>query len=224
MTPRRPLAVHVGLAEGSRVRWLASSEQRAAAWELAFLASCGVAAAGASVYLDLHLRIPGHAILRAIFPMVLGMALVPRSGAGTVMGASALLTGVAVRFLNPAAGLSLGALASLSLVGPLLDLCVDRMRGGWPLYLGFATAGLMANLVALFVRAGAKLLGFERLGTRPFSDWFFQACVTYVVCGLLAGLISGVIWFHATRRRNGTGDDGSQRRGGLKAAGPGGDG
>jgi hypothetical protein len=199
MTPRRPLAVHAALAQGSRLRSIASPDQRAAAWEMAFLVGCGAAAAAASVYLDFRLRIPGHAILRAVFPMVLGMALVPRRNAGTVMGASALVTGLGIRVLSPMAGLSLGALTSLTLTGPLLDLCVRRASSGWRLYLRFAMAGLAANLIALFVRGGAKLLGFEHLGARPLSSWLLHASITYVICGILAGLISGVILFQATR-------------------------
>jgi hypothetical protein len=199
MTPRAPLAVHFGLAEGSRLRSITSPDQRTAAWELAFLVGCGAAASAASVYLDFRLRIPGHAILRAIFPMVLGLALVPRRGAGTVMGVSALLTGLGLRAVAPVTGFSLGALTSLTLTGPVLDLCVQRVHSGWRLYMGFAMAGLSANLVALLVRGGAKVLGFEHLGARPLSTWLLQASITYVICGILAGLISGVIWFQATR-------------------------
>ena len=197
--PRRPLAVHAGLAEGSRIRSITAPDQRTVAWELAFLVACGAAASAASVYLDLRLRIPGHAILRAVFPMVLGMALVPRRGAGTVMGASALLTGLGIRAVAPVAGLSLGALTSLTLTGPLLDLCVQRARGGWRLYFGFAMAGLSANLVAFFVRAGAKVLGFEHLGARPLSTWLLQASISYVVWGVLAVLICAAFWFHAAQ-------------------------
>lgn len=203
MTPRGPLAVHVGLAEGSRLRSIASPDQRTRAWELAFLVACGAAASAASVYLDFRLRIPGHAILRAIFPMVLGMALVPRRGAGTVMGLSALVTSLGIRAVAPMTGLSLGALTSLTLTGPLLDLCVQRVRTGWRLYAGFATAGLSANLVAFAVRGGAKVFGFEHLGARPLSSWLLHASISYVICGLLAGLISAVIWFQATRPKNG---------------------
>ncbi|MFH1268428.1 MAG: hypothetical protein ABIK89_22125, partial [Planctomycetota bacterium] len=94
-----------------------------------------------------------------------------------------------------------GALTSLTLTGPLLDLSLRHARAGWRLYAGFAMAGLAANLVAFVMRGGAKLLGLEHLGARPFSEWMLHASFSYLVCGLLAGLVSGVIWFQATQPR-----------------------
>ena len=117
------------------------------------------------------------------------------------MGASALLTGLGIRFLGPGTGLSLGALTSLTLTGPLLDVCVQRARTGWRLYLAFAMAGLGANLVAFFVRGGAKLLSFEHVGARPLSNWILHASYSYALCGILAGLISAAIWFQATQSK-----------------------
>lgn len=185
------------------MRSITSPNEQTRALEMLFLVACGAAAAFASVYLDFRLRIPGHAILRAIFPMALGLAAVPRRGAGTVMGGSALATGLVLGTVAPAGGFSFGALTSLTLTGPLLDLALRQAAGGWRLYAGFAFAGLAANLVAFVIRGGAKMLGLEHLGARPLSDWMLQASVSYVLCGLLAGLISGFIWFQASRPRNG---------------------
>ena len=193
------LALHEGLSERSRLHWHASSGDQARAREIAFLVGCGFLAAVASGYLDFRLRIPGHAILRAVFPMALGLALVPRRGSGSVMGASALLTGLGMRAFFPGVGLSLGALTSLTLTGPLLDLSLRRARGGLGLYVGFALAGLAANLVAFLIRGGVKVFALEHLGSRPLSEWVVQAGFSYAVCGLLAGLASGAIWFQATR-------------------------
>lgn len=195
------LVLHDGLAERSRLRSITSPGQRTTTFELALLVACGAAAAAASAYLDLRLRIPGHAILRAVFPMVLGLAVVPRRGAGTVMGGSALLTGLGLRAVFPVEGFSLGALTSLTLTGPFLDLALRRARSGWRLYAGFALAGLAANLVAFFIRGGAKMLGLEHAGARPLAEWLLQASFSYAICGLLAGLASGAIWFQATRPR-----------------------
>ncbi len=100
--PAISLALHEGLWEGSRLRKLTSPGERSRTLEVVFLVGCGVTAAVASIYLDFRLRIPGHAILRAIFPMVMGLAVVPRRGAGTVMGLSALATGIGLRVLLPA--------------------------------------------------------------------------------------------------------------------------
>ena len=87
------LILHEGLWERSRLRWLASSAEQSRALELAFLVACGFLAALASGYLAFRLCMPGHAILRAVFPMALGLAAVPRrvrgpswvSGAGERM-------------------------------------------------------------------------------------------------------------------------------------------
>ena len=201
MTRFSSLVLHEGLSEGSRLRPLVSPGERTRALEFAFLAGCGFVAAVASGYLDFRLRIPGHAILRAVFPMALGLALVPRRGSGSVMGASALLTGLGMRTLLPMGGLSLGALTSLTLTGPLLDLSLRSARGGLRLYAGFALAGLAANLVAFLIRGGAKVIGLEHLGARPLAEWVLHASVSYAVCGLLAGLVSGAVWFQATRPR-----------------------
>jgi hypothetical protein len=86
-------------------------------------------------------------------------------------------------------------MTSLALTGPFLDLAVWRARQGWQLYLGFALAGLGSNLVALAVRGGTKLVGFDHALARPFAMWWFPAVGTYAACGAIAGLISGLVWF-----------------------------
>ena len=206
--PSAVLIPHEGLSEGSRLRRLTAPGERITEREVAFLLACGLLATIASTYVDISavlgfkLRLPGHAILRSVFPMVLGLAVVPRRGSGTVMGASALLTGLGLRAFFPTGGLSLGALTSLALTGPMLDLSLRSARSGWRLYVGFALAGLTANLVAFLVRGGTKLLGFEHFGARPLSDWLMHAGFSYVACGLAAGLISGAVWFRASRPRD----------------------
>jgi hypothetical protein len=71
-------------------------------------------------FTDFNLQIPGHAILRAVLPMAIGLALVPRKNGGTVMGVAALggeLPG-------------LGACTSLALLGPMLDLALRSSAAG----------------------------------------------------------------------------------------------
>lgn len=208
------LPSHAGLQAATRLRSPASVGDAARVWEWLFLVSAGVTAALASTfidftalsawaspYLDSKLRIPGHAILRIVFPMAIGLAVVPRRGAGTVMAGSALLTSLSLRMGGFAGDeLSLGALTSLTSIGPILDWTLRRSTGGWRLYLDFALAGLAGNLLALFVRGMAKATGFEHAGGRPLVAWIAQASVTYVVCGLVAGLLGGLILFSARRR------------------------
>jgi hypothetical protein len=166
--------------------------------EVVTLVLLGVTAAVMSGYVRLGLRIPGHSIVLAVLPMAFGIAVVPRQLAGTTMSVSAMLTAA----LLSASGVryfGVGAMASITAVGPLLDLALARARGGWRLYLGFVLAGLAANTVAFSVRGASKLLQVEGLGRRLFSDWLSQAAVTYVLAGALAGLLSAACWFRMRR-------------------------
>jgi hypothetical protein len=173
------------------------------------LLGTGAVAALASAFLDLGLGIPGHAILRAVFPMAFGLAVVPRQLAGTVMGAGALATAIVVK-AGGAGALGVGAMTSLLLTGPLLDVALWRAKRGWRLYLGFAVAGLVSNLAAMAVRGGAKLSGLDHLGGRPFTDWWPVAVGTYALCGVIAGLVSALVWFQFSAGRRGDSDAGAR--------------
>lgn len=188
---------HVGLYGTTRLRRLVSEPWAAPAADWMLLAALGAFAAMSSACLDLGIqRVPGHAILRVVFPLALGLAVVPRRGAGTVMGGSALLSAVLLRMGGlQSEGLGLGALTSLLATGPLLDMTLRRAQTGWRQYVGFAVAGLISNLLALAMRGSAKALGLELPGRRPLGEWLAQASFTYVLCGLAAGVISGLILF-----------------------------
>ena len=131
------------------------------------------------------------------------------------MGACALLSGIVFRTigLTEVGLVSLGALTSQAATGPFLDLALRRTRGGWRLYAAFALAGLSSNMLAFAVRGGSKLAGLELGGRRSLVDWFLQAVVTYPVCGLLAGLLSGALWFYGSRRetQNSTADEAARQ-------------
>jgi hypothetical protein len=163
--------------------------------EIALLLLAGAGAALASAFLDFSLRIPGHAIIRAVFPMAFGLALAPRQMAGTVMGAGAVASAMVIK-VGGFGAIGMGAMASLTLTGPLLDLALWRARRGWRLYLGFALAGLGANLAAFLLRGGVKVAGLDHAKGRLLGEWLPHASVTYALCGLLAGMISAAVWFH----------------------------
>ena len=200
------LPVHHGLADSSRLPVLAQPAGQLQLAEIAWLLGAGIAATCASAFLDFGLRIPGHAIIRAVFPMALGLAVAPRRMAGTVMGTGALASALVIQ-MTGTRGIGFGALTSLALVGPLLDLALWRAGRGWRLYLGFALAGLAGNLAALAVRSGVKLAGWESLGKRPFAEWFPQALLTYTVCGVLAGLLSAWICFRFAEGRQASSEE-----------------
>jgi hypothetical protein len=141
--------------------------------------------------------------------MALGLSLAPRRLGGVVMGASAL---VAAMWLKAAgvSGLGIGALTSLCLIGPMLDAALWRAKSGWPVYLSFALAGCLANLGAFAVRGAWKASSWESLLKRPLAEWVSVASWSYLLCGLIAGLLSAAIWF---RLRAGHGEEHTRESG-----------
>jgi hypothetical protein len=188
------LSVHEPLSHSPRVRVLRPAAGTISAAELAVLVTAGLAAAVLSGYVKLHLGISGHNIIRVVFPMALGLALVPRRGAASVMGASAL--GSAVLFsMAGAPALGAGALTSLVLTGFFLDFALAGARSGRSVYVRLMLAGASANLVAMLVRGGMKALAGGQLAGLPLAVWFPKAIITYPLCGAVAGLISAAVWF-----------------------------
>ncbi len=192
---------HPGLFSTTRLGLVISNEMTATYRDWMILIAAGIGAACASVFLDLRIqRVPGHAILRVVFPMAVGLALVPRKGAGCVMGATGFVTGLSLYLAGfKGEGIGVGALASLTATGPILDWTLRRSKGGWWQYVLFGLAGLASNTLAFVVRASAKAMGWEMAGRRPLGEWIMQASVTYLLCGLAAGLISGIILFYGRK-------------------------
>lgn len=195
-----PLTLHLGVATAGRLPPVARTE-RVSVTEIAVLTLCGIGAALLSAYGQVPLRIPGHAIIRSVFLMALGLALVPRHGAGLCMGGAALATIMALR-VTGLAQMGAGATVSLVVTGPFLDLAVLGAKSGWRLYLGLMLAGVATNLSALLVRGGVKELMPVTSAGRPFMEWLAQAALTYPLCGAIAGLISAVLWFRLQTRRH----------------------
>jgi ABC-type Co2+ transport system permease subunit len=190
MAPRAwPL--NAPLAASSRVGIAAERLGSSPLASVVLLALLGAGAAVLAQRVDLPVRVPGHAILLGVLPFALGLALVPRSFAGCVMGSGALAALLADGSLRGGPGW--GAATSLLLTGPILDLAVRRARSGRAVYLAFLAGGALANLAAFAVRLGAKLLLHD--GTRPLASWWPEAILTYTLCGVIAGLVSAAVWF-----------------------------
>ncbi len=188
------LSVHEPLSHSPRVRVLRPGAGAISAAELAVLVTAGVAAALMSGYVKLNLGISGHNIIRVVFPMALGLALVPRRGAASIMGSSALASAALFSMVG-APALGAGAMTSLILTGFFLDFALAGARSGRSVYLRLMLAGAAANLVAMLVRGGMKLLAGGQLQGLPLAVWFSKAIVTYPLCGAVAGLISAAVWF-----------------------------
>jgi hypothetical protein len=194
--PANVFAIHPGLVDASRLLQRRQASNTLRTSEIAWLLGMGALAGLSASFLDFGWRIPGHAILRAVLPMTIGMALVPRRNTGLVMSAGAVMTLYSLRlFGGPLPGL--GAGTSLLLLGPILDRAVLCANNGWRIYFGCAVAGFASNYAALVVRAAPKILGFEHGRGRPLNVWLTEALVTYALCGILAGLISACICFRA---------------------------
>ena len=187
-------AIHPGLEHSARLPALARQGHGLAAAELTVLFFLGVAAATLSSLLKLNLGVPGHNIIRVIFPMALGLAVVPRRGSGSVMGLGGL-AGAAGFHLAGVTGLGAGAMTSLVLTGFFLDAALVGARGGKSLYLRLALAGLAANMAAFVIKVAEKTFFVGGLEGGPLAVWWPKAIVTYSVCGLLAGILSAMVWF-----------------------------
>ena len=148
--------VHEGLIDAGRLRSLSRRGRSISAAECGLLVLFRLAAAGLCG-LKLNLGIPGHNVLRVVFPMALGLAVVPRRGAATIMGLSGS-AGAAVLLLGGAGGLGSGAATSLVLTGFLLDLALVKARGGPSVYVRLVLALQLAEglLEGLVVGAGLR--------------------------------------------------------------------
>ena len=180
---------HGALADASRLSRIPRSWGAAA--DALLLLGAGTAAAALAVFVDLGLRIPGHAILPTVVPVALGMALVPRRGAGSAAGAAAFAAAGLMGGFPRTVGW--GSFASLVLTGPILDLALRRPRSGAGLYLGLALAGLAANMLSFGVRLGAKVAFHD--GGRPLAQWWPVASVSHAACGAAAGLLAAALFF-----------------------------
>lgn len=194
-------AMHPGLQLSGRLPALARQERGLAAAEFAVLFVLGIAAAVLSSMLKLNLGVPGHNIVRVIFPMALGLALVPRRGSGSVMGLGGLV-GAAGFSMGGVAGLGAGAATSLVLTGFFLDAALLGARPGKSVYLRLTMAGLAANLAAFLIKFAEKSFFVGGLEGGPLAVWWPKAIVTYSVCGLAAGLLSAMVWFRFSEPRD----------------------
>lgn len=187
------LARHDGLGAAGRLPAVSRPGTAISPAELTALAALGGVTALAAAFLTRGLGIPGHNIIDVVFPMALGLALVPRRGAASVMGVSSFAA-AGVLMLGGVRGIGLGAMTSLLATGVFLDVALRGARTGRAIYLRLTLAALAANLLAFAIRGGEKLLVDGPLA-QPLAAWLPRAIVTYPLCGLAAGLISAAVWF-----------------------------
>lgn len=193
LPPQKQLAAFSRMVSIRRAVWAPTPS--ALHWtEVLFLIGCGLLASTAVLALEFKLRLPGHSILRVIFPMAFGFAMVPRVGAGTTMGAGAI-GGAFVAYQLQLTERGYGSLTSLVLTGPLLDFALRRAQSGFQVYARLIAAGLASNVVAMLVQVIAKSLRLEAGGGKGIASWLPMAALTYPLFGIAAGLISAAVWF-----------------------------
>lgn len=162
------------------------------------MCAAGILATFAVAFLPLPIRVPGHAILKATLPIVVGVSLAPRLYAGTLAGLSAGISTGALLLLG-IGHLQTAAVAALLAIGPALDLALRTAeRGGWSLYLRMAFAGLAANLLAFVVRWGIAWLGVDSVGPHMLKHIGWGTGLSFALCGVLAGLVSAAICFRGS--------------------------
>jgi hypothetical protein len=192
-------ATRTNLADASRLPAI-SRESKVSAAEIGLLLACGALSAIAVGMLHLRIGVPGHAILRGVVPMALGLALVPRRSSGMVMASGAGVT-AALMLIGGFGRFQPAALLSVLLLGPVLDLALIGRPAGWRLYGRFVVAGVVANCAAFATRFAVAFLGYRLPGGRQFIEFWPTALGSFVVCGAVAGLVSASLWFRLSSRR-----------------------
>jgi hypothetical protein len=193
--------IHNGMATAGRLPSIVKVRENITASEIVMLLLFGVASAAAVGFIRTGFRFPGNSIVLAMLPMVFGLALVHRRNSGFIMGAGAL-GGAGMFGMLGLAHYGAGAFVSLCLIGPILDLALNKACSGRWLYIGLVLAGIGTNLLALFSRGIAKLLGLDVAGMRPFGTWYIQASMTYALCGAIAGLIAAFLFFQFRKQQS----------------------
>src|SRR5262249_55100060 len=149
----------------------------------------GVVAALAVAFVSPQMRVPGHAILKATLPIVLGVAVVPRWFSGTIAGIASAAT-VGCLLATGRGNLQPAAVTALLAIGPAVDLAMSRAgAAGWRLYLRFAIAGLLANMLAFAVRWGAGAIEPAGAQHHMMNQPSLVRLLSFAACGLIAGLI-----------------------------------
>ena len=146
---------------------IAALDRAISAIELCTLLLLGVCTAALTAFAEFRLGIPGSNIIRVVFPIALGLALVPRRGAASVMGLSGMFAGGV--FCMGGAVIGFGAATSLALTGILIDVALRGARSGRGIYIRLMAAGLAVNMAAFFIRAGAKIVLGPGLTGKPLA-------------------------------------------------------
>jgi hypothetical protein len=187
-------ATKPALQTSSRLPALSRSERLSVA-EIACLLACGgLAIVCVAMFQQLRIPVPGNSIVRAVLPIALGLALVPRQFAGSITSIGAALTAT-VLSLGQFGRFPPAAIVSVVALGPVLDLALAGNSRGWWLHARFVAAGAAANALAFIVKLVTLKLGLDAGSGRNFASFGWTALLFFIGCGAVAGLISAAICF-----------------------------
>jgi hypothetical protein len=102
----------------------------------------------------------------------------------------------------------MSAMISVLLLGPVLDIALLGQAKGWRLHARFVTAGIIANLLALGFKLVSVQLGLALVGGGEGFARFGIAtlCISYIVCGTIAGFLGVVACFRLLPEGSSTDD------------------
>ena len=168
-----------------------------AAREIVLIALISAMVVLAKVFFKTPIRVPGHSGVIWMGLYVIGRGVVPRTGAGTVIG---VVSGILATVMNPGtSGLLVGVKYLTS--GVVLDIVAFLSRERLDNPVVGVIAGTLAHLAKLSANLGVALLlglpaGFIALGLG-------YSAVTHVIFGALGGLLGALVL--ARLRRHGIG-------------------
>lgn len=168
--------------------------------KLSVLAFAGAVATLLVAFAPLPIRIPGHVILKAALPQMLGMALVWHPLSGTIGATGSLLT-AALLLATGLGHLPAAAMVALATFGPALDYAKTTSPQGWRRFAKFAVAGAAVNMLAFLVRGGTAFFQNDLLHTHGFHELAGLPLLSFVLCGLAAGIIGACLLCVPQRQR-----------------------
>jgi hypothetical protein len=134
----------------SRFKFLTGARGLEYPYSVLLLVCFGIIAGISVSNLKLSIGIPGHAIIKVMIPMALGLSLAPARSAGSIMGISGLITAFIGQTLTEGPGTGTGAYTSLVCTGVLMDFTLYFANTGWKLYTGLMVSGLIAKWIQIF--------------------------------------------------------------------------
>ena len=78
------------------------------------------------------------------------------------------------------------AALSVVAIGPVLDIAMAGRPQGWRLYVRFALAGCVANLLAFALKFASFKMGWDSGSGGNFASFRMIALVSFVLCGAVA--------------------------------------